>query len=136
MANTVVKRIAELESALATERDRAAKGEAFKSWVHARLDQGGVPTHIDGPHSREGCRVGDRMDFVFNALATERAARERAETERDVAIQEAAEWISIYVRSENGGYQTMTEALESAREIVRSRVAATKPAASGAEGGE
>jgi hypothetical protein len=75
------ERIAELEAALATERDRAAKGDAFKAWVHARLDQGGVPTHIDGPHSREGCRVGDRMDFVFDSLATERAARERAEAD-------------------------------------------------------
>lgn len=46
---------------------------AFKQWVHAYLDGKGVPTHPDGPHSKEGCRVGDRMDLVFAELDELRA---------------------------------------------------------------
>lgn len=38
--------------------------DAFKAYVHKRLDEMGVPTHIDGPHSKEGCRVGDRLDWL------------------------------------------------------------------------
>lgn len=41
---------------------------AFKSYVHERLDAMGVPTHIEGPHSAAGCRVGDRLDYVEAAL--------------------------------------------------------------------
>lgn len=36
----------------------------FKAYVHARLDAMGVPENPDGPHSKEGCRVGDRLDWV------------------------------------------------------------------------
>lgn len=39
--------------------------EAFKAYVHQRLDAAGVPTHPDGPHSAEGCRVGDRLDLLI-----------------------------------------------------------------------
>jgi len=41
----------------------------FKTYVHARLDAAGVPTHPDGPHSAEGCRIGDRLDIVFAGIA-------------------------------------------------------------------
>ena len=44
------------------ERDKLAR---FKDWVHAYLDGKGIPTHPDGPHSKCGCRIGDRMDLVF-----------------------------------------------------------------------
>lgn len=37
----------------------------FKRFVHRRLDEAGVPTHPDGPHSKEGCRIGDRLDLVL-----------------------------------------------------------------------
>lgn len=50
---------------LRQERDALLK---FKNWVHAYLDSKGVPTHPDGPHSRCGCRIGDRMDLVFAEL--------------------------------------------------------------------
>lgn len=45
--------------------ERAEKAEAFKSYVHQRLDEAGVPTHPDGPHSKAGCRVGDRLDYLI-----------------------------------------------------------------------
>lgn len=46
--------------------DRADKLQAFKVFVHARLDQMGVPAEFpDGPHTREGFRVGDRFDWLW-----------------------------------------------------------------------
>ena len=43
--------------------------QAFKDWVHAYLDVHGVPKEFpDGKHTREGCRVGDRMEHVFAEL--------------------------------------------------------------------
>lgn len=48
---------------LLAEVDRLA---AFKAWVHGWLDQHGVPAEIpDGPHSKEGCRVGDRLEWLL-----------------------------------------------------------------------
>ncbi len=55
------------------QRDTLAR---FKAWVHDYLDAKGVPTHPDGPHGKEGCRIGDRMDFVFAEM--ERLAAENA----------------------------------------------------------
>lgn len=52
---------------LALHRDMLQR---FKDFVHARLDAAGVPTHPNGPHSAEGCRIGDRLDLLF----AERAA--------------------------------------------------------------
>lgn len=37
----------------------------FKSYVHGRLDDAGVAKNPDGPHSKEGCRIGDRLDIVL-----------------------------------------------------------------------
>lgn len=50
---------------LIEERDALA---AFKEFVHRRLDEAGIPTHPDGPHSAAGCRIGDRLDIVFDRL--------------------------------------------------------------------
>lgn len=57
-----------------------ARLQAFKAYVHKRLDDAGVPTEPDVPHSKASCRVGDRLDYVFNKLANTRNAlkRERA----------------------------------------------------------
>ncbi len=51
------------------ERNALAR---FKAWVHDYLDAKGVPTHPDGPHGAEGCRIGDRMDFVFAEMERQR----------------------------------------------------------------
>lgn len=37
--------------------------QAFKDYVHGRLDEAGIPTHPDGEHSKAGCRIGDRLDI-------------------------------------------------------------------------
>lgn len=47
--------------ALEKERDHLQK---FKDFVHTRLDAMGVEKNPDGIHSKEGCRIGDRLDIV------------------------------------------------------------------------
>lgn len=46
-------------------RAEQEKAKAFKSFVHTTLDKAGVPTHPEGPRSKEGCRIGDRLDLVL-----------------------------------------------------------------------
>lgn len=41
------------------------KLEEFKAYVHSRLDDAGIPTHPEGPHSAAGCRIGDRLDIAL-----------------------------------------------------------------------
>mgnify|MGYP000887063166 CR=1 FL=1 len=42
--------------------------QAFKDYVHKRLDEAGVPTHPEGRPASEGCRIGERLDLVFGRL--------------------------------------------------------------------
>lgn len=60
----IVSRDARIEK-LRTEVKRL---QAFKDWVHKYLDDHGVPTHPPGPHTAEGCRIGDRLDWVLAQL--------------------------------------------------------------------
>jgi hypothetical protein len=50
------------------------KLQRFKNLVHARLDAMGVPHHPPGVHGAEGCRVGDRMDWLEERLQPFNAA--------------------------------------------------------------
>jgi hypothetical protein len=60
---------AERDAALA----RAAAAENFKTWVHARLDEGGVPPDPDPEgNKRHGCRISGRMQWLFDRLETDR----------------------------------------------------------------
>lgn len=54
----------------------------FKSWTHAYLDTHGVPHHPPGPHGAEGCRIGDRMDWLMAKL-------KRIEDAADVVCDQA-----------------------------------------------
>jgi hypothetical protein len=92
------RRIREHIDALTAERDKL---QAYKAWTHSYLDQHGVPHHPPGTHGAEGCRIGDRMDWLMAELeatrgckpdeyelirSSERAAQEarrHAEKERD-----------------------------------------------------
>lgn len=47
---------------LRAERDKL---QAFKNWTHSFLDGKGIPHHPPGTHGAAGCRIGDRMDYVF-----------------------------------------------------------------------
>lgn len=47
------------------------KTKAFKDFVHRRLDTAGVPKEFpDGEHTKEGCRIGDRLDWVLEKKDT------------------------------------------------------------------
>lgn len=41
--------------------------QAFKNYVHKRLDDAGVPANPEGLHSKQGCRIGDRLDILINS---------------------------------------------------------------------
>ncbi len=56
------------------ERDALAR---FKTWVHAYLDAQDVPHHPPGPHGAEGCRIGDRLDWLLGRLRGAEADRDR-----------------------------------------------------------
>ena len=58
-----------LQSEVELLRDELAKLAAFKKYVHDRLDEAGVPVDPDSPHKEHGCRIGGRLDHVFNELA-------------------------------------------------------------------
>jgi hypothetical protein len=59
----------------AAERDKL---QAFKVYVHARLDAAGVPTDPESTHKAEGCRIGGRIDHVFAVRDALLAACEEA----------------------------------------------------------
>lgn len=52
--------------------------QAFKDYVHERLDAAGIPTHPDGRHSVAGCRIGDRLDIALDAQAATIARQDEA----------------------------------------------------------
>ena len=59
---------------IAELRAEVERLQAFKNWVHKYLDDHGVPHHPPGPHGAEGCRIGDRMDYVFHVLLAARSS--------------------------------------------------------------
>ncbi len=64
-------------------KSRCDKLQAFKNWVHAYLDTHGVPHHPPGPHGAEGCRVGDRMDWLMAKLANAEQAADHIAAEAE-----------------------------------------------------
>jgi hypothetical protein len=78
--------------ALTADRDKLA---AFKAYVHKRLDDAGVPADPDSPHKAEGCRIGGRLDWVFDYSYEREIAELKAKlaalTASDVALREALE---------------------------------------------
>jgi hypothetical protein len=56
--------LAVLGRQLLRQIERGDKLQAFKDWVHGYLDGKGVPHHPPGTHGAEGCRIGDRMDWL------------------------------------------------------------------------
>jgi hypothetical protein len=51
-------------------QQNVAKLQAFKDYVHDRLDKMGVPVDPESPHKAAGCRIGGRIDFVESQSAT------------------------------------------------------------------
>lgn len=62
------RHISELEKSLENARKERDALSAFKAYTHQRLDDAGVPTHPEGPHSKAGCRIGDRLDIALARL--------------------------------------------------------------------
>jgi DNA repair exonuclease SbcCD ATPase subunit len=56
---------------------RAQALQAFKNYVHQRLDEAGVPKDPESPHKAAGCRIGGRLDEVFAKLDHFRGQRNR-----------------------------------------------------------
>jgi hypothetical protein len=48
----------------------------FKDFVHDYLDLHSVPYHPSGPHGAEGCRIGDRLDWLLHQISALRAENE------------------------------------------------------------
>ncbi len=88
------------------EKDRDAALN-FKAYVHQRLDEAGVATRPEGPHSAQGCRVGDRLDLLVN--------------ERDAAKAALAE-----AQGTANQHKRTIEDLRSEMEFLRRRTDATK----------
>lgn len=66
------------------ERDKLAK---FKAWVHEYLDTHGVPFHPPGTHGAEGCRIGDRMDWLMARPTAAEADRDKYRAALDIIAQ-------------------------------------------------
>ncbi len=79
MTPETMKELADLVHARSAGDERAAaevervtaerdKLQRFKDWVHNYLDTHGVPHHPPGTHGAEGCRIGDRMDWLMERV--------------------------------------------------------------------
>lgn len=58
-------------STLPTEQpidENVHKLQAFKDYVHKRLDDARIEKEPNGEHSKHGCRIGDRLDIALKPL--------------------------------------------------------------------
>lgn len=69
-----------------------ATSDEFKTYVHKRLDDAGIP--IDphhSPHKAKGCRIGGRLDLVLSVVAAAKALQ--SATAGEIDDQESDVWI-------------------------------------------
>jgi hypothetical protein len=142
-----LKHIDALTTENTTLKEQLAERQKFKDWVHNYLDTHGVPHHPPGTHGEHGCRIGDRMDWIWSELIGEcskqmeakdqelatleqLAAKERECVSLSAALGRAKEW-----RNEWEWIQWLYDAAD---ETTKSRVsefikanAANAPAAEG-----
>lgn len=71
------------------ERDALAK---FKTYVHQRLDDAGVPVDPESPHKAAGCRIGGRLDYLFGLISKGDDSYAAIAAERDELRAEQLEW--------------------------------------------
>jgi Domain of unknown function (DUF3850) len=64
------------------------KLEDFKGYVHQRLDQEFIPANPPGEHADEGCRIGQRLDWLFNYV---KQLENKVGSDRQVADDDTAE---------------------------------------------
>jgi hypothetical protein len=78
-------------------RHAIEKLQAFKDYVHRRLDEAGVPIDPDSPHRAEGCRVGGRLDVLLAAVEIGTAAAAEREKLR-AALRDVLASLANYKR--------------------------------------
>jgi hypothetical protein len=71
------RHIVQLEEQVAHLTTERIKLQAFKDFVHKRLDDAGVPADPPGEHRDRGCRVGQRLDVLIGERDGLRAFRRR-----------------------------------------------------------
>lgn len=62
---------------LLNAQSRTEQLQAFKDYVHKRLDAMGIPVDPESPHKANGCRIGGRLDIV------EQLQKENAELKQE-----------------------------------------------------
>jgi hypothetical protein len=83
-ATAAARHIAQLEEQIAHLTNERIKLQAFKDFVHNRLDIAGVPVDPPGEHRDRGCRVGQRLAALIGELDGLRAFHQRAIAEGPV----------------------------------------------------
>lgn len=58
-------------------KQQLTERQAFKDYVHKRLDDAGVPSDPESAHKAEGCRIGGRLDHLFHQLTEKSELCER-----------------------------------------------------------
>lgn len=79
--------VTELVAALAAAREQIAVLQRFKDWVHAYLDNKGVPKEVQDSHLAAGCRIGGRLDWVFGQIAAKDAEIERLKAACEMVLK-------------------------------------------------
>ena len=138
IAEEAAERIAALRSQAADLADRLAERQRFKDWVHAYLDSHGVPHHPPGTHGAEGCRIGDRMDWLMAELAkwkrahaVELLAHAEAATDRDEfkkKLDDAMAFLSEWPNLDKAEAIAARRAAENDRNIWKQRAEAAHAA--------
>ena len=57
-----------INSPESSAQQRIKELQAFKDYTHKRLDDAGIPIDPESPHKEAGCRIGGRLDFVFERI--------------------------------------------------------------------
>lgn len=99
------------------------KLQLFKDWVHAYLDSKGVPHHPPGSHGAEGCRIGDRLDWVMaqvNQLAHQQVKDSEAAADRSAMSLREANYQLLHITAERDQLAGQLEQLRAAH--TKSRI--------------
>ncbi len=70
--------------------------QAFKDYVHKRLDDAGIAKDPESPHKKAGCRIGGRLDIVLKQF--EQPVEPVKETQEDKfrKVLSQIRWIMNY----------------------------------------
>jgi hypothetical protein len=90
-------------------QERVEKLQAFKDYVHKRLDEAGVEKYPSGEHSEHGCRIGDRLDIVLNPKINKISIKIDSSPDK---IKELKEKWNELLKSESFPFLPMTNGYE------------------------